>query len=720
MRRKMILSLLLSVGLALSATGCGKEEIKQSAGEDIQLIEPVNVTVNYEEAEYRNLYDAEVYSATVVPYIEEYSSEDGMVFHHYGAYPGEAVEKGDTLIHSDPEAINKKIEDMEDKIKNMEEEFQDYKAEVEEYLKEQQNRWGTLKYCVDAYENIRPEEYVDGSTVSGGVAGTQVKNPEYSSWETEYNKYIGPYRILDHEINTRKLALEQRTELYELDHAHYLKLLAELKEEKKDASIISKMTGTIVATQFCDQGNYIAKDVPVIAVGDMNQKLLKCEYINGATIKKAVDVYALIDGKRYELEYQPIESDEYVRLISQGETVYSTFTILNPEDINIGDFAVIVVVNDSRTGVLSVPKAAIHKDDTGSYVYTVEEGAKVYTAVKTGMSDGAYTEIVSGVTGGDKILVENTGKTGSSTAKVTKGSFSSSFEGRGFIQYPSSSYIKNPVENGTVYFVSSDIQAYQHVEVGDVIATVRVVSDEVALSRNETKRTRLLERINDLQKQDAEANKKSIESMKEQLSELEETIAKQKSDFATTQIRADRSGIVIWMEEFEEEDILQKGCNILGVADEDTCYVVVENPNQLLQYGNQVQIEYSGADNQTRTAQGMVANMSKIGVSSKLTTEYAMISLPKEQISDMAQSVPRDNNFWGNWYRYDVTGTIREMDNVLTVPKKAVQDINGCTYVSVVDETGKVVTQSFIAGGYNSDYYWVVDGLTEGMEVCLE
>lgn len=721
MRRKMIISLLLSASLALSFTGCGKAETAQSAGENIELIEPVNVTVNFEEAQYRNLYDAKVYSATVVPYVEEYSSADGMVFDHYGAYPGEAVAKDATLIHSDPEAIDKKIEDMEKQIQDLEEEFEEYKADVADSLKEPKNRLGTLKYAVDSYENIRPKEYVDAASVSGNEAGGQIKNPEYEEWETEYNKYIGPYRILKHQIDTKELELTQRTELYELDHAHYLNLLADLKEQKKEASITAQMAGSVVAMQVFNQGSYIEKDVAVVAVGDMSQKLLKCDYINAATIKNAADVYALIDGKRYEVEYQPIESDEYVRLTSQGETVYSTFTIINPTEVSMGDFAVITVVADARDKALSVPKNAIRKDDTGSYVYVVNEGSSVYTTVKTGMSDGAYTEILSGINQGDKILVESAGKTGSSTAKVEKGSFNNTFEGRGWLEYPSSSYVKNPIENGTVYFVSSDIQPYQHIEKGDVIATVRVAGDEVALSRNETKRTRLIERINDLQKLDAEANKKSIANMQEQLAELEETIAQQKADFAATQIRADRSGIAVWMQEFEEEDILPAGCALVMLADEENCYVVTENSNQLLQYGNSVSITYENAEGKECTTEGTVVNMSKVGVSTKLTSEYSYILIPKEQVSEMAQVKPDfGGGFWGNWYRYDVTATIREMNDVLIVPKKAVQDINGCTYVSVADENGNIVTQSFIAGGFNSEYYWVVDGLTEGMEVCLE
>ena len=88
MRRKSI-SLLLCGILSLSLIGCGDAKVAPSEGTNITLIEPVNATYNYEAAAYRTIYDAVIYPATVVPYIEEYSAENGMTFDHYGAFFGD-------------------------------------------------------------------------------------------------------------------------------------------------------------------------------------------------------------------------------------------------------------------------------------------------------------------------------------------------------------------------------------------------------------------------------------------------------------------------------------------------------------------------------------------------------------------------------------------------------------------------------------------------------
>ena len=77
--------------------------------------------------------------------------------------------------------------------------------------------------------------------------------------------------------------------------------------------------------------------------------------------------------------------------------------------------------------------------------------------------------------------------------------------------------------------------------------------------------------------------------------------------------------------------------------------------------------------------------------------------------------------FFYGWDRYGIFfNAVQEMRDVLLVPAKAVTKKDGVTYVKVVLDDGTVVNRSFIAGGGDSNYYWVIDGLTEGMKLCWE
>ncbi len=712
--------LLLIASMVLSFSGCGTEAVT-TTGETIELIEPVNAAASTEAAAYRNLYDTTIYSAIVYPEVTEYSFGKDVQVAGYAAFLGEEVEKGDALVYADTDKLEEQIEQKEESLADMKDEFEEYKAELAENLAEPKE---DVKRMEDILENLKsqepPKQILSGS-VSGGDAGTMVDNPAYATWQQEYNYWEGKYRIQAHNVNVQEEGLRQKTAYQELDYAYNLSQLNKLKNERKDSTLYSKVGGEVVATAQADYGTlYAGEGVSVVAVGDAQKKVLKSDYINKDVINGAQEVYALIDGVRYEVEYQAISSQEYAKLSAESDKVYSEFRINgNTSAINPGDFAVIVVIKEKKEQVLSVSKSALSKDETGYYVYVMKGGESIYTPVKTGMSDGVYTEIVSGLNSGDEILVEKAVEYSAETVTVEMGSFHSSFEGWGFMYYPVTETVTNEIEHGTVYFEEFTVAQYQHVEKGDVIATIRVVSDEVTIQRNETKLMRAQERLADLRAAGEEKNEDAILEKEEEIAELQELLSDIKRDGATKEIVATKDGMVVELANLDAEAILSNGMGIAAVADESTCYVVVENTNLLLNYGNDVTVTYTNAEGISKTVDGMVANVSPAGVSAGLQLNYSFILLPKESIADMAVS-NNDRDGWWNRNRYQVKATIREMDNVPVVPKKAVKEIAGKTYVNIVDEQGNVIPCSFVAGGYDKSGYWVVEGLTEGMKLCLE
>lgn len=706
MKKNKIISILLGVSLVLSLTGCGNTAGTVVDSKDaVELLEPVNAAANTEVAAGRNLYSNVVYSSYVLPYVVEYSFDENATFDSYGALPGEKVKKGDVLIYSDSAKIEEQIEKMEESLAAQEEAHIEYLTDTDEQLLEMYKEVHNLQNIVD-----------------GCLGNEDMKAAMYDEWKRQTEYWQGQLAVASHDREVKQIERDQTVQLYELDRAYNLKQLEKLKQSSRECKIIADMDGYVVSIAAMNQGDGIAKDRAVVAVGDTTKKIIKCEYINKSTAEKAKDMYAFVDGKRYEVEYQAMETEEYNSLSAQGETIYTTFIVEDPNDeIKTGDFAVINLVNDSREDALSVSKSAIHKDETGNYVFVYKDGQSTRTTVELGMSDGVYTEILSGLNEGDVILSENARQAGSERRTVSRGSFSASFEARGSLGYPSSTAVKNDVSYGTTYFVEYQVENYQLVSKGDVLAKVRVESDPLTLSRQERSLQRANERLNDILSQDEDQiNEDAVESARENIANIEETIAEIKADFGTTTIRADRSGVVVWRANLEADDIIRNNQTLFYVADEETCYVEVSNDNMLLNFGNEVSISYQNAQEQTVTVPGSMANISQLGLNSALHTESALIRIPSEYLTDMANSLWGSMDGWWNRNRFTVTATIREMENVLIVPRSAVWSTNGKTYVDVVDENGNVVTTSFIAGGFDTSNYWVIEGLEEGMEICLE
>ncbi|MCR5499332.1 MAG: hypothetical protein K6F31_02915 [Acetatifactor sp.] len=722
MRRKSI-SLILIASMILSLAGCGATgNAPAESEEQIELVEPVNAEVSFEEAAIRDMYDANVYAATVLPVVREYAPEYAFEFGAFGAFEGEAVKKGQQLVSANTESIDEQIKAKKEYIASMKEDYEKSIEKTQKSVAEYRRQENNAKWAVEQYDLVAEPEQIAATDGSG----TMVDNPAYPTWKAAHDRFEGDYRIAKHAADTLELQMDQRTEIYELDRKHQEYLLKILQRNRRNAMVTAEADGEIVSLiEFDDYFNgYLTADEPVVAVADMSQMILKCDYVNNNRIKNAQEVYALIDGKKYKVDYQAISSDEYARQSANGQKVYSTFLFADEDlqNVEVGDYAVIVVITKRYEQVLSIPKGSIRKDEMGSYVYRYEDGKSVRANIQTGFSDGTYTEILSGLSEGDKVLYAGAAKPNADTTyTLKKGEFHTEFSNRAQLTYSTDMDINNPVENGTTYFGEYKVTMFQHVSKGDVIATVRVEPDQIALTRNETRLQRLTERLEQYRednKDDADEEYfiEAVKNYEDQIKEVKDAIAKQKKDFATTQIVAPKDGVILGMQNRENESIVRKNDTIVVLADEGTCYVEVEDTNQMLQYGNIISVGYKDAEGHDKKIECKVATMAKIGLSQGLQRDDKKILLPAEYVEEILQGYLAGD--WWDRYRFTVEGSVRTMDNVVVVPRSAVYDNGGKTYVYVKDKNGNVKTQFFVSGGFNDSYYWVVEGLTEGMEIC--
>ena len=695
MRRILHGGICIQLSLLLLLCGCGSGVERDSAA-DIVLLEPMGAVTNYEIAAYRNLYDVMTYASAVYPQITEYAYETNQVFAGYSVLPGEEVEEGALLFKTDLTGIDREIEAERKVLKEMEESHAEYVLDIQMQIGE----------------------------AAAQTAVWEARLPDESA--------VGGYYMALHDENVLRQQLENADKLYELDYAYEMKTLERLLEERKRGFLHSAKPGMVVAVAWFDAGSYIEADRPVAAVADLEQKVLKCEFIKAHTINNAKEVYAFINGKRYEIEYQPMKPGEYNRLAEQGGSVSSTFRFLeDTSDLEIGSYAVIVLVSDYREEVVTVSKEAIRRDENGSYVYIYRDGETVYTPVQTGMTDGSYTEIVSGLSAGEKVMVQKLQQYGSNTIVLERSNYAASFGGRGYLYYPSSQLVKNDMKYGTVYFQEFTVGPNQHVEKGDVVATVRVEGDQAALAIVKTQLVRAEERLQDYKKQweaaaaageiyasDREDYEQEVMRRTERISELRAQIVEMEQAFSTVRIVAPESGIVTWTGDYQREDILPMGSSLLSIADDSFCYISVEQQGSArLNYGDRVDISYLDIE-APGSAQGTAVNIANAGLSGGLQSDIALIWV-EQPLEGMTESMQgRDGRYSLHVFR--VVGNIQEMKDVVLVPRSAVKERNGQLYVDIVTEDGSIVERSFIAGGVDMNNYWVIDGLEEGMEICFE
>lgn len=756
MRRKRWICLTLAGILALSLLGCG-EQPKESARpeEEIELLDPVSVEVTYQEAQIRDIYDIRAYQATVAPYVEEYSTEEYKTFYYNLVMTGQKVRKGQELFRVNVDQLDEQIEKKEEYIASMEEDYQDFVKSMTKSMKQYRDEEGRWNYYVRINEENEPEEFIwvpaEDAESSGAESGenpgaqagedsgteaetpappqkmVQVENPAHAEWESGYNMVMGRYRIAKHAADTIQLQMDQRKALYELDLAHQQYLLERLRKERRECALASGMDGELVGMIERDRYSnyyYAYAEQPIAAVADPSRKQIQCPYIPKNFIDKAIDVYALINGQRYEVDYHAISQEEYQKLLDRDKKVYTTFTLRDESvEVENSQSVVIALVNNRYKDALTVPKDSVYRDSTGQYVYLLQDKQRIYTSVEVAYSDENYAVITSGLEVGDKVAY--TGERplyGDKTVVLQKGRFFEKYTSRAQITYDSWDYLRNTIENGTVFFDEILIRENQYVKKGDVIAKVHVEPDTLELTANETRLSRLQNRLADYKK-DNQGNEeedfylKTVKSYTEQIEDLQETIAEQKRDFSTTELRANIDCLVWSLYNAPSPgDILVPNAIIGSGVDVDYAYLPLNNDAGTLQYGQKIMLSYFDAELQSHPIVGRVANATLVSVSSFLASKTAKVVLEPEDLAALIESIYRGTNSM----QVPMEAELQVMENVVLVPAEAVHNYSGKTYVYVKDENGVVKMQNFVSGGNNREYYWVLEGLTEGMEVCLK
>ncbi|MCQ2493725.1 MAG: HlyD family efflux transporter periplasmic adaptor subunit [Lachnospiraceae bacterium] len=727
-RLKKIISTAIASSLVVACigglTGCGADD-GTGRNMNIELVDPVGVAENCVAAQYRSLYDSKSYSGMVCPAVTEYSFDFSVQFANYESVPGVDVVSGDVLVKGDTENLDNQISDAQKYIAEMETNHADELIDLNKAIAEAESSYNEYKAIVERIENGKPQpsSYADDEAYQEALA----------NWQTQYDDPKWGYRAMDSAMRSAyldlcqaQLNLKKNQETYDLNHSYQVSSLNTLVENRNDLTLSSEQTGTVVAASYINRGNTISGGAPVVAIGDMNVKEIKCDFINKGIINKALDCYAVINGVRYEVEYQAIDNDEYKRLNEQNGAVYSTFIVNDPDNkVSIGDYAVIIVINDARDDVLCIPKSSIGFDENGNYVYKSDGSAYVMTYIKTGISDGLYTEVLSGLEEGDMIKSSMLVKDGKNEATVSYGSVGVNFSSTGELYYTDKKNVKLEIKYGTVYLDEVCVSQYEQITKGQVLAKVHVVADTIEIARQERLLLRQQEYLQELIDADADRaadnkqNTKQITSTQKNIDELKKVISEMKADASTTEIVSPVDGIITELTSAKVGDLLYSGRVLAVVADESQCFIRVDDDDHRLTYGNEVSVTYIDKNGDKKTAQGMVVSVNNMSLSINLQSNRVLVQIPAADISQMAGSTRNGNGWWGV-QTYTVTASIRTMDHVLVVPRSAVTDIDGNTFVTIREANGSVRKVSFVSGGSDGSKYWIAEGLTEGMTVCWE
>lgn len=287
------------------------------------------------------------------------------------------------------------------------------------------------------------------NSVTGGSTQQSVNQLEtalnsakiaYDNALDNYNRQSTLYNmgaISEVEFNSYETALENAKLSYENAKTSY--------ELTKNVVINETENSARAGIESADAGIQQAKAALDIAANNLNNCSVTAPisgYISAKNVTKGqmvspgVSIFTIANPSSVEVEINVTES--VIPLIKEGgkavvdvsgakvEGAEGTVSSFNPVKnaatglysvkvsipndngkLKDGMIASITLVTEEHSKVITVPTSAImQSDDDGYYVYIANGNEAEKVSVETGIENGEYTEIISGIKDGDKVIVD--------------------------------------------------------------------------------------------------------------------------------------------------------------------------------------------------------------------------------------------------------------------------------------------------------------------------
>ncbi len=490
------------------------------------------------------------------------------------------------------------------------------------------------------------------------------------------------------EENSKSSTTWQQKELNELIISQYERLkeertvtynenLEHAKEKLLKTKIIAKEDGAVTAMNLT-VGRWAYEGNACIAVANESEQFIICKAVDEDLLKNANRVFTLSGGNAYTLTFVKNDKEE--------DPEYTYYTVPGLR-LSSGDYAPVIVISDYIEQAVAVPNDCIYEESKKYFVYVIEDGTRVKKNVTPGFKGINYTEILEGVSEGDKIYIKEEASTSSHTAVAAKGDFAITNKVKTTTKYSTQQQISAAKNYGTIVFNGFVAKTYTRIKKGDLIATYTEFINEDTIA--ETKFA-------------LEYAKLSNEW--EEIAYYENMIEDMEESMGTREIYAPYDGMIISVSEVYPGGNIGSDGKICVYAGVDKLLLSVDNANNAFRYGQTVLLTANVGGKEIQ-CNGTVITASNTGLSSRLTTKTALIEVD-----------PGNEELYFNNTVFASVNTVA-IEDVVMIPVDSVKQENGELIVLIADENGELKKTRFVNGRKGQSYYWAVDGILGGQEI---
>ncbi|MFO7637112.1 MAG: biotin/lipoyl-binding protein [Clostridia bacterium] len=206
-------------------------------------------------------------------------------------------------------------------------------------------------------------------------------------------------------------------DLMEINRQRRVNQLQDLREREKLHYLYAPASGTVydiykargsssvgLIMTICEKDDGVAE--MIIRIPNDNYVMTKTE-VELASLKPGREVVIEYNGEEYPAKILR-DNFLYVSQVSlvpgQNIFIHARFDQV-PHSINFGNRVVLRYLEAEAEDVLVIPASCVFSEAGMQYTYLVENGEIIRREIETGVSDGSFYEVISGVSLGEKLLL---------------------------------------------------------------------------------------------------------------------------------------------------------------------------------------------------------------------------------------------------------------------------------------------------------------------------
>ncbi|HEU4796983.1 MAG TPA: efflux RND transporter periplasmic adaptor subunit [Pyrinomonadaceae bacterium] len=248
----------------------------------------------------------------------------------------------------------------------------------------------TIRQARAIYDEARVARDRAARLVEQGV----IAKAEFDTANAAFKVAEGRYQDAYEEVRNRQGVLAQRKTELEL-----------ARQQLKDTGVVAPMDG-IIQEKTASVGEYLAAGAPVVNIVRMDPLRLRAEIPEreSRTVRPGQDVRVTVDGDPVIylgkiMRLSPVIAEQNRVLVVEAD-------VRNNGTLRPGSFAQAEIVTNDAKMAVTVPNNAIVTFAGIEKVIIVQNGKALERPITTGRRSTEFTEVVSGVSVGEKVVVD--------------------------------------------------------------------------------------------------------------------------------------------------------------------------------------------------------------------------------------------------------------------------------------------------------------------------